>query len=142
MHKLEVLGVLKCYFESKNLSLKIALKFRAPLSVENMADLRLYYSQYFVSLLSATEFLFDKEYLFHKEFKCWLYEKFVFNGANNGEENYLYLRELRNAIVHRGYDILNASRFIKNFPLIIAPQKFKIKEAIKSTTHFVSILLI
>lgn len=121
MYKLEVLGGLKWYFESKNLSLKNALKFRSPLSAENQTDLRLYYSQYFVSLLSATEFLFEKKYIFRKEFADQLYEKFVFEDKSNGEENYLYLKELRNSIVHRSYDILSASHFSNNFPLILAP---------------------
>lgn len=129
MYKLEVLGGLKWYFESKNLSLKNALKFRTPLSAENQADLRLYYSQYFVSLLSATEFLFDKKYSFRKEFATLLYEKFIFEDKSNGEENYLYIKELRNSIVHRGYDVLTASHFSNNFPLIIAPSKIQNQSA-------------
>ena len=141
MYKLEVLGALKWYFESKKLSLRNALKFRAPLSVEDQVDLRLYYSQYFVSLLSATEFLFDKKYLFSKEFENLLYEKFVFEGANKGEENYLYLKELRNAIVHRGYDILNASNFVNDFPLIIAPSKTQSQNGKKEYSAFSTYLI-
>ena len=69
MYKLEVLRTLKWFFESKNLSLANALIFRAQLSVESQKDLRLYYGQYFIGILSATEFLLDKKYPYNKEFK-------------------------------------------------------------------------
>lgn len=136
IYKLEVLGVLKWYFESKNLSLKNALKFRTPLSTENQAELRLYYSQYFVSLVSATEFLFDNKYSYRKEFAALLYEKFIFEDNSNGKENYLYLKELRNSIVHRGCDVLSASHFLNDFPLIIAPLKIQNQTGSKEYSAF------
>ena len=122
MYKFEVIASLKWYFESKNLSLSNALLLRAPLSVENQKDLRLYYSQYFASLVSAVEFLSDnKNYPFYKEFVSSLHQSFIFEKFTDGEKNYSYIRELRNSIVHRGYDISSASHFINYFPLLIAP---------------------
>ena len=125
MLKYEALASLKWYFESKNLSLSNALVFRIPLSVEHQHSLRLYYSQYFVSLLSAVEFLLDNKYPFHVEFKVSLIEGLTFEDAANGEVYYSYLRELRNSIVHRGYDLTSAAHFANNFPMFVLPQKVK-----------------
>ena len=125
MFKQEVLSSLKWYFESKNLSLSNALEFRAPLSTEHLNKLRLYYSQYFVSLLSATEFLLENKYPFHAEFKALLIEQLTLEDAVDGETFYSYLRELRNSIVHRRYDLTSASHFANNFPMIVLSQKVK-----------------
>lgn len=136
MYKFEVIASLKWYFESKNLSLSNAVKLYAPLSIEHQNDLRLYYSQYFASLVSATEYLLDKKYPFRSEFKALLDERFVFEGSANGEENYLYIKELRNSIVHRGYDIASAAHFAKDFPLLISPKKVKNQSGAKEHEAF------
>jgi len=117
----EMLSAVKWYFELKNLSLRNALAFRCPLSVENQRDLRLYYSQYFAGLLSATELLLEKEHSRCKEFKETLHEKLVFEGHPDGEANYIYLRELRNSIIHRGLDITATAHVDQNIPMIISP---------------------
>jgi hypothetical protein len=111
----------KWYFESKNLSLKNAFSLRSPLSVENQADLRQYYSQYFVELLSATELLLENEYQNREAFQKLLYERLAFSDFSNGVLNYCYLRELRNSIIHRGLDICSASHVNEGFLFVIAP---------------------
>lgn len=117
----EMLSSLKWYFDIKNLSLKNALLLHSPLSVENQKDLRIYYSQYFSGLLSATELFLDKDYPHNAEFKDTLYKGLSFKDFPNGEDNYSYLRELRNSIIHRGLDINSTAHIINNFPMIIAP---------------------
>lgn len=117
----EMLSSLKWYFDIKNLSLKNALLLHCPLSVENQKDLRMYYSQYFSSLLSATELFLDKDYPHNVEFKDTLYKGLSFKDFPKGEDNYSYLRELRNSIIHRGLDINLAAHIINNFPMIISP---------------------
>ncbi|WP_158677418.1 hypothetical protein [Chromobacterium vaccinii] len=101
----KVRSTVKWYFESKNIALRKALQIRGPLDADKSNDLRFFYSQYLISLVSATEALLEKEYPFRLAFKNLLYKDFVFDGYPDGKQNYSYLRELRNSIVHRGYDI-------------------------------------
>lgn len=118
----ELLMSAKWYFEIKNLSLKKILEIKAPLSVEQQNELRLYYSQYFTSLLSATELLSDeKENKHFQAFRIKLKQQFVFDSFIDGDCNYSYLRELRNSIIHRGIDITSSTHFENYFPFIISP---------------------
>lgn len=113
------------YFELKNYSLKKALTYRFPLSVEEGKELRIYYSQYFSGLLSATGLLLEKEYKHKENFEKILYENFIFENASNGKQNYLYLHELRNSLIHRGRDITQSAHSLDNFPMIVAPKEMK-----------------
>lgn len=118
----ELLMSVKWYFEIKNLSLKKILEIKAPLLVEQQNELRLYYSQYFTSLLSVTELLSDeKENQNFQAFKTKLEQQFIFDSYIDGNSNYSYLRELRNSIIHRGLDITSSAHFENDFPLIISP---------------------
>ena len=58
----EVLSALQWYFESKNYHLEEALKITVPMSVESARKLRINYSYYFISLMSALELLLDSNY--------------------------------------------------------------------------------
>jgi hypothetical protein len=121
----EILSSIKWYFEAKNLSLKNAISIQLPLSVEAQKDIRLYYSQYFVYLLSAMELLLEKEYPHKADFEKILIASFTFPGFPNAMENYYFLRELRNSIIHRGYDITTSAHTKDNKILFIAPDKVK-----------------
>lgn len=123
MNNLELLSSLKWYFELKNLSLKNILTFHTPLSIEQQNDLRLYYSQYFSALLSATELLRDQKYNKNSiAFVTSLKLKFVFDEDTDGEINYSYLRELRNSAIHRGMDLTSSAHINNdNIPMMIAP---------------------
>ncbi len=118
----EILSGIKWHFESKNLALKNALSIQCPLSIEAQRNVRLYYSQYFASLLSATELLLEKEYPHNAAFWKKISSNLSFPDFPNGEENYLYLKELRNSIVHRGHDITSSAHIIDNLPLFITPE--------------------
>jgi len=125
VNNIGILSDIKWYFELKNLSLKNALSMRCPLSVENQRDLRQYYSQYFAGLLSATEMLLEKEYPYQRKFRLSLESCFAFDGFPDGEQNYCYIRELRNSIIHRGFDISSAAHINDDFPLFVAPPSVK-----------------
>lgn len=131
-HYSEVLSALRWYFESKNLALKNALSFRCPLSVEQQRELRQYYSEYFVSLVSATELLLDSEYSHRDKFKESLERTFVFDLLPDGEGNYSYIRELRNSIIHRGLDVCSAAHVNGDFLLVVAPSSVSNKTGKKS----------
>jgi len=102
---IDIRSSIKWYFDSKNIALRKALQLRGPLGTEQHNDLRVFYSQYLISLVSAVEALLEKEYPFCAHFQDTFYEEFVIDGYSDGEQNYAYIKELRNAIVHRGEDI-------------------------------------
>lgn len=120
------------YFESKNLALKNALKLRCPLSVEQQKELRQYYSEYFVGLVSATELLREPKYSYSTKFNEQLFANFVFGSLPDGKSNYSYIRELRNSIIHRGLDICSAAHVNNDFLLVVAPSTVSDREGKKS----------
>ena len=117
----EILCALNWYFESKNLALKNALRFHCPLSVEQQRELRQYYSEYFAGLVSATELLLESEYKHCRKFKMALESTFVFDSFPDGKNNYAYIRELRNSIIHRGLDVSATAHVNNDFLLLVAP---------------------
>lgn len=119
----EVLSALQWYFESKNTHLEDALKIVTPMSTEDVKRLRISYSHYFISLMSALEMLLDKNYSHQKAFKEHLIKGFIFENYSNGEENYNYMKELRNCIIHRGYDITCAAHTPGGHPMLLAPER-------------------
>ncbi|ULU23194.1 hypothetical protein [Dyella terrae] len=117
-----LLNSLSMYFSSKRTALRSALQLRSPLSVEQAEDLRVHYSNYFINLMSGIDLVRDSDQLSWKAFTEDLEAKFVTPQASDGKQNYWYVRELRNSIVHRGMNIFSAASFRNNVPLLIAPQ--------------------
>lgn len=81
------------YFGKANRGLREITNMKIPADGE---DLRFYYGIYIESIMSALDFMRDKKYISFKEIDCILQV-----------DNHTYLRELRNSIVHRGYDLAN-----------------------------------
>lgn len=106
------------YFTCKNYALKSALKYRSPLNKDAMIEMRFYYSQYFTNLLSAIDLMRSTPKA--EEFCVSLNMSLDLNGAD-GKLNLLYLRELRNSLIHRGEDIASSAFFYEDLPVIIAP---------------------
>ncbi|RXJ79954.1 hypothetical protein [Arcobacter sp. F2176] len=132
----ELISGLKWYFQAKNLALKNALSIKCPLSVDQQNDIRTYYSLYLANLLSATEMLLENEYPFSQDFKQKIKEALSFPGFTDGENNYSYLRELRNAVIHRGFDICSSAHIKDDMPLMIAPQTIANRSGKKSYSAF------
>jgi hypothetical protein len=132
----EIVSGLRWYFQAKNLALKNALSIRCPLSVDQQNDIRIYYSLYLANLMSATEMLLEKEYPFSQDFKQELEASLSFSSFTDGENNYAYLRELRNAVIHRGFDICNAAHIKDDMPLMIPPQSIDNRSGKKSYSAF------
>lgn len=137
----EILSAIRWYFESKNYHLEEALKVVTPLSREDSKRLRICYSNYFVAVMSALELLQDSNYQNKEKFKSSLFSGFIFEGFPNGEENYSYLKELRNCIVHRGYDITMAAHTPGGHPLLIAPKSIPNRNGNKEYNTFGKCLL-
>jgi hypothetical protein len=132
----EIISGLKWYFQAKNLALKNALSIKCPLSVDQQNDIRVFYSLYLANLLSATEMLLEKEYPFSLDFKQELDAALTFPNHSDGESNYSYLRELRNAVIHRGFDISSSAHVKDDIPLMIAPQSIENRSGKKSYSAF------
>lgn len=90
--------------------------------------------------MAAIEVLLEKSYRHSGCFQVELYAALAF-GGKAGEDCYNYLRELRNSIVHRGYDISSAISVVGDFPLLISPPEIPNKSGNKCYSSFGSSIL-
>lgn len=137
----ELRSALEWYFESKNLAIKNALEFQCPLSPEQQKELRQHYSEYFVALVSATELLCEQSYEFSTQFKEQLYATLSLYTFSDGKNNYDYIRELRNSIIHRGLDICSAAHVYEGRLLVAAPPKVSDRNGRKFFSAFGNYLI-
>jgi hypothetical protein len=129
------------YMSARQTALRAALSFRTPLSVTDQTDMRVHYSGYFLNLLAATELFRETTTLQPSDFEAQLYSRLVFDGFQDGEANYSYIRELRNAVIHRGLDITSAAHFNSSFPMILAEPKVQNQRGTKTFVAFDKYLL-
>lgn len=137
----DMLYSLSWYMSARQTALRAALSFRTQLSVTDQTDMRVHYSDYFLNLLAATELFRETTTLQPNDFEEQLYSCFVFDGFQDGEANYSYIRELRNAVVHRGLDITSAAHIDGNFPMILAEAKVQNQRRTKTFVAFDKYLL-
>ncbi len=137
----DMLCSLTWYLSARQTSLRAALSFRAPLSVIDQMDLRVHYSGYFLNLLAATELLRETTALCPNDFEAQLNMRFVFDDFKDGKANYSYIRELRNAVVHRGLNITSVAHIEGNFPMILAQPKVNDRKKKKTFFAFDKYLL-
>lgn len=137
----DMLYSLSWYMCARQTALRAALSFRTQLSVTDQMDMRVHYSGYFLNLLAATELFRETTTLQPNDFEAQLYSRLVFDGFQDGEANYSYIRELRNAVVHRGLDITSAAHIDGNFPMILAEPKVQNKKGTKIFVAFDKYLL-
>lgn len=128
------------YMSARKTALRAALSFRVPMSDIDRTDMRVHYSGYFSNLSSAIELLRECDSL-RLGFEPLLHARLVFDGFEDGEANYAYLRELRNSIIHRGLDITSAMHFVGTFPLILCAPKLQNQRGTKSFHAFDKYLL-
>ena len=139
--KRDMLYSLSWYMSARQTALRASLSFRTPLSVTDMADMRVHYSGYFLNLLAATELFRETTTLRPNDFEAQLYLHLVFDEFQDGKANYSYLRELRNAVVHRGLDITSAAHIDGNFPMILAEPRIQNQRRTKTFVAFDKYLL-
>lgn len=132
----DMLYSLSWYMAARKTSLRAALSYRTQLSITDQLDMRVHYSGYFLNLLAATELLHETKTLQPNDFLTQLYAHLVFDGFENGEANYSYIRELRNAVVHRGLDVTSAAHIDGNFPMILAEPKVNNQSGKKTFVAF------
>lgn len=132
---------LSWYMSARQTALRAALSFRTQLSVTDQADMRVHYSGYFLNLLAATELFRETTTLQPNNFEAQLYSRLVFDGFQDGKANYCYIRELRNAVVHRGLDITSAEHIDGDFLMILAEPKVQDRTGTKTFVAFSKYLL-
>lgn len=137
----DMLHSLSWYMSARQTALRASLSFRTQLSVTDQTDMRVHYSGYFLNLLAATELFRETTTLQPNAFEAQLYSRLVFDGFQDGEANYSYIRELRNSVVHRGLDITSAAHFDGNFPMILAEPKVQNQKGTKTFVAFDKYLL-
>jgi hypothetical protein len=137
----DMLYSLSWYMSARQTALRAALSFRTPLSVTDQTDMRVHYSGYFLNLLAAIELFRETTTLQPNDFEAQLYSRLVFEGFQDGEANYSYIRELRNAVVHRGLNITSAAHIDGNFPMILADPKVQNQKRTKTFVAFDKYLL-
>jgi hypothetical protein len=132
---------LSWYMSARQTALRAALSFRTQLSVTDQADMRVHYSGYFLNLLAATELFRETTTLQPNDFEAQLYSRLAFDGFEDGEANYSYIRELRNAVVHRGLDVTSAAHIDGNFLMILAEPIVQNQRGTKTFVTFEKYLL-
>lgn len=137
----DMLYSLSWYMYARQTALRAARSFRTPLSVTDQTDMRVHYSGYFLNLLAATELFRETTTLPRNDFEAQLYSRLVFDGFQDGKVNYSYIRELRNAVVHRGLDITSAAHIDGDFPMILAEPKVQNQKRTKTFVAFDKYLL-
>ncbi|MFM0240428.1 hypothetical protein [Paraburkholderia phytofirmans] len=137
----DMLYSLSWYMSARKTALRAALSFRTQLSVTDQMDMRVHYSGYFLNLLAATELFRETTTLQPNTFETQLYSRLVFDGFQDGEANYSYIRELRNAVVHRGLNITSAAHIDGNFPMVLAEPKVQNQSRKKTFVAFDKYLL-
>ena len=137
----DMLHSLSWYMSARQTALRAALSFRTQLSVTEQTDMRVHYSGYFLNLLAASELFRETTTLQPNDFEAQLFSRLVFGEFQDGEANYSYIRELRNAVVHRGLDITSAVHIDGNFPMILAEPKVQNQKGTKTFVAFDKYLL-
>lgn len=136
-----MLHSLTWYLSARQTSLRAACSFRTPLSVTDQMDMRVHYSGYFLNLLSAIDLMRETTTFSPNRFDRQLISRFVFNGFPDGKANYSYIRELRNAVVHRGLNIASIAHIDGSFPMILAEAKVQNQNGKKTFFAFDKYLL-
>lgn len=113
---LELASGLIWYAECKNFALNKVENFVAPV---NSYDLRMYHSLYLVNLHALLDRSIEifGQYL-NDKWVLYLQEGSKFSGDNNAG----YLRELRNAVIHRGLDLTAQGEAIDGRIFVHAPE--------------------
>jgi hypothetical protein len=137
----DMLYSLSWYVSARQTALRTALSFRTQLSLTDQTDMRVHYSGYFLNLLAATELFRETTTLQPNNFEAQLYALLVCDEFPDGKANYSYIRELRNAVVHRGLDITSAAHIDGNFPMILAEPKVQNQRGTKTFVAFGKYLL-
>lgn len=111
----EFLSGLEWYVDMKDKAIEDVLALRTPLDAKVA---RLSYGLYFTSLLSLTEAVIEKV----PDSKEKIHASLDEFGGMEGTQNYEYIKQLRNAITHRGFNVTASGLQHGDRVYLLAPQ--------------------
>ncbi len=119
----ENLGTIFFYLRNKRFAIKKMIAFSAPIDEDKTEDTQIAYGIYFNSLVSLIDFTKEKIEKLKNVNGTSPFSELETNLINilGSEDNYHYLRELRNSIVHRGYDVLKMAYMYQTIMVPVSP---------------------
>ena len=109
LNKLDILSKMAYFAKCKKNAITHILEFLIPLNDEQSIMMNVFYNAYFTYWLGLVDYLI-KDISFIKQ-------KDIENLVGS-EDNYYYLRNLRNAVIHRAEDLANKGTVINNTNII------------------------
>lgn len=109
--KLDVFHQMAYFASLKKYAIQQILKLEIPLTSNKETLMNIMYGTYFIYLVALIDFLQEKKLLSCEEIIEFLKSK----------NNLLYIRNLRNSIVHRGLEVSSAGATLKNHPKLVVP---------------------
>ncbi len=141
----ELLWSLSLYLGMRRTSILSALNLKTtiPLTKETEEDLRSHYSSYFLCLLAAIDVITQdgKTQLSGDGLHRDLCQKFSLVTNPSNADNFMYVRELRNSIAHRGLDIASHGKTHNSQLHLVAPLSVTDRSKLKKYTAFRKMLL-
>lgn len=128
----EFFSGLNWYLESRNWAFG---KMRTCPHGSQIFDVRMYHSLYFISVMSAIEHV--RDYL---RTGSEMERKFM-KTIRGSAQDFEYVRELRNAVIHRGLDIAAAAHSDNSVLYVLCPERVADRHGKKSYTPSVRYLL-
>ncbi|WP_413506848.1 hypothetical protein [Serratia proteamaculans] len=114
---LEIKNSINWYLVKTNKSITVIESFKMPVSYD---ELRFQYSVLIESMFSLIDYIEDKRMIF-KNNKFEIERKIKKEIGSEGDIIIDYMRELRNAIIHRGADVTSAGNVINDRLTVLAP---------------------
>ena len=112
---LRLFGGLLWYLEAWNWAFE---KMKASPHGSNAFDLRMHHSLFFVNLMSTVDHV--KDYLKDNKAEHAAFINRIENGFGKSDD-YCYVRELRNSVVHRGFDLSAAGHSDQTTVYVLCP---------------------
>ena len=101
------------YLKTKRFAISKMVKFISPLDNEQLEEMQIIYGIYFNSFFSLIDYI-EKD-LNQKHIKDICHKNF------GSPDNFLYVKELRNSIIHRGLDVSQAGCNINGLEDLVVP---------------------
>lgn len=108
--KLDILVDMSYFAKCKKVAIKNLMELIKPLNNEQCSLMNIFYNSYFTYWLGLVDYLIeDVKFVKQKDIENLL----------GSEDNYYYIRNLRNAVVHRAEDLSNKGMVFDNTEIVV-----------------------
>lgn len=115
------------YMQTKRFAIYKMTKFVPPIDGIQLEEMQIMYGIYFNSFISLIEYI--KNEFKQQEIIDICYQLY---GSSN---NYMYIRELRNSIIHRGLNVANAGARLAKFNIVVPCAPIKVVNQSRQRTY-------